>query len=101
MLFQPGTHPGNKVTIDVNLLENLELLKALLMNLFADLKPQMKRELLYKLVQTLIARLCIVLKSFANIVVEARRDIMLLLEFSQVEKLFLQLCLLVVVIGED
>ena len=42
LLFEPGANPGNEVTINVNLLENFEILKAILMNLFTDLEPKVQ-----------------------------------------------------------
>ena len=72
MLFEPSAHPGDEITIDVNLLENFEILEALLMDLFTDLEPQVQRELLYKLVQTLITCLSIVLEGFSDVIIEDR-----------------------------
>ena len=72
LLFEPGAHPGNEVTIDVDLLENFKILKAILMNLFTNLEPKVQWKLLNKLVQTRIARLCIVLECFADVIVEER-----------------------------
>ena len=54
------------------LLENFKILKAILMNLFTDLEPKVQWKLLNKLVQTLIACLCIVLEGFADVIVEDR-----------------------------
>lgn len=42
------------------------------MNLFTDLEPKVQWKLLNKLVQTLIACLCIVLEGFADVIVEDR-----------------------------
>ena len=70
LLFEPSAHPGNEVTIDVDLLENFKILKAILMNLFTNLEPKVQWKLLNKLVQTRIARLCIVLKRLSYVIVE-------------------------------
>ena len=70
LLFQPRANPRNEVAINVDLLENLKILKAFLVDLLAYLQAQVQRKLLDEFVQPLIARLCIVLKSFPNVIVE-------------------------------
>ena len=70
LLLEPRTNPSDEVAINVNLLEYLEILKAFLVDLLAHFQSQVQRQLLDELVQTLITRLCIVLKSLPNVIVE-------------------------------
>jgi len=46
LLLQPCADPGDKVPIDVDLLQKLEILETLLVDLLADFEPQLQRQLL-------------------------------------------------------
>lgn len=101
LLLEPRADPSNEVAIDVNFLEDLEVFEALLVDLFTDLESQVQWQRLDEVVQALVVRLRVVLERLANVVVEMRGDVVLLLELAEVEKLFLERCLLVIVVGQD